>query len=82
MAETQVKLNTKTLQQILRGDVGTIRKDLDDRAARVARAAGKNYGAEGWVGRFRYRQNVSSNKVTKVSESPLLAALDAARGKT
>jgi hypothetical protein len=77
---TQVKLNTRTLQQILRGEVGTIRKDLDRRADRVAGAAGSGYSAEGWVGRFRYRQNVSSDQLVKVSQSPLLAALDAARG--
>lgn len=77
---SQVKLNTKNLQAILKGEVGTIRKDLDGRANRVARSAGTGYSAEGWVGRFRYRQNVSSDKLVKVAQSPLLQALDAARG--
>lgn len=78
---TQLKLNTRSLQAIMRGEEGTIRKDLDSRAQRVARAAGPGYSAEGWVGRFRYRQNVSSDKLVKVSESPLLRSLDAARGE-
>lgn len=80
MANSQVRLNTRTLQQILRGEIGTIRKDLDSRAQRVARATGGGYTAEGWVGRFRYRQDVGSDHLVKVSESPLLRSLDAARG--
>lgn len=76
----QIRLNTRTLGAIMRGEVGTLRKDLDARAERVARAAGAGYSAEGWVGRFRYRQNVSSDKLVKVSQSPLLRSVDAARG--
>lgn len=77
---TDIRLNTRSLQKIMRGEEGTIRKDLDERARRVARAAGPGYSAEGWVGRFRYRQNVSSDKIIKVSQSPLLRSVDAARG--
>lgn len=77
---TNLRLNTRTLQQILRGEVGTIRKDLDGRAERVAKAAGHGYSADGYVGRFRYRQDVGSAHPVQVSASPLLRALDAARG--
>jgi hypothetical protein len=55
----QIRINTRTLQAIMRGEVGTIRKDL---------------------GRFRYRQNVSSDNLVKVSHTPLLRSVDAARG--
>lgn len=80
MAQTQIKLNTRNLQKIMRGEEGKIRDDLDKRAKRVVAAAGAGHSMEGWVGRFRYRQNVHSNRPTKVSGSPLLAATDAARG--
>lgn len=78
---TQIKVNTRTLQRIMRGEVGRLREDIDRRADRILQAAGPGYSAEGWVGRFRYRQNVHTDRPIKTSAaSPLLRAVDAGRG--
>jgi hypothetical protein len=76
---TRMTLNRKALLDIMRGDSGKLRKLIDDKARRIAAAAGPDYETQGREGRFRYRGTVRSKTPTNVAKSPLLRAVDAGR---
>ena len=78
---TRVDWRRQALEPILKGTEGRLRQDLDARGERVARRAGSGYEAQGWVGRTRYRVTVRSTDPVKITASPLVAALDAGRGR-
>lgn len=81
MAETRVTMHGEVVGLFLRGEVGTLPRDLERRARNVQRAAGAAYKMEGHRGQHRYRTTVRS--VGRVSDprTTLTQALDAARAE-
>lgn len=76
---SRIVANAAGIEAILKGTEGKVRTDLDARAQRIARRAGRGYVAEGWVGRRRYRATVRSTRPVALARSPLVAAMDAGR---
>jgi hypothetical protein len=80
MAKMTVDWHDEAFLKILRGEEGSLRRELDKRGVAVANRAGRNYQATGWVGRIRYRVTVAPTKPGKrPTPDPLVAALDAAK---
>jgi hypothetical protein len=81
MATTRVEMNGDTVGQFLRGDVGTIAKDLERRGRAVARRAGSAYNMVSRPGRNRWRVTVGNVDYDPDPRSTLTVALDAGRSE-
>lgn len=81
MSKVRVRINNRALAALLKGD--EVKTDLDDRAARIAAAAGEGMETDGEVGRQRYRASVRTADVeamkAEAKDRALSRAVDAGR---
>jgi hypothetical protein len=77
----RVVMHGEVVGMFLRGDVGRLPAELNRRARNVARAAGREFAADGQKGKNRYRTTIRNTVRYPNARAALLPALDAARAE-
>lgn len=82
MADVTIKLNTAGVRELLRSE--EVRRDLEERAQRMAEAAGEGFEASSSIGTTRAHATVRTAsfaaRKAEATDRALTRAIDAGRG--